>query len=736
MISFYIAFVIIVIIIFIKLSFYIKYYKYNYSYTTANNNNKIKINIYIIFGTRPEAIKLYPLIRELNKNLDYFNYKIICTYQQQEMVTQILNEFNIYPNISLKVMEKNQPLSLLSSKLFLQLESVFSKNIPDITVVQGDTTTALIAALCSYYHKVPVAHIESGLRTRNIYLPFPEELNRQTISNIAKFNFCPTQLSANNLLYEKKDYSTIYVVGNTVVDTLKYDQNIIKKNRNLYYIYDIINHVKKNYLFNHIILLTIHRRENYGYPFIKIIKSVIDILKYNEEVVIIYPLHLNPNVMISLKQAIPSILLDRILHNRNIEDGNYYYLNRFIVIQPLGYFSLIYIIKKSYFIMTDSGGIQEEAVALQKPVLILRNTTERMEGVLSNSAKLVGTNNESIYYYFNLLIHNSKFYASMINNPNIYGNGTAAKQIIAILKEFKNKKTKKTHYSSVVIVLTVWKRNNLLMQLNLINSQSILKWMKVSIIIYHNNNYVNVSRDISEWENINNISLTVIKTEYDTGYYGRFLAPLTYFYRNSYFIVCDDDIIFGSLYFENMIRVVDEGNLATRNGRFIDCKGREIVTDKFIKGYYTWENDLQYDFGGHIWAGKLKWLKLVWQHPPPSLENCEDAWISIVLKKFYNINTKIPRCPFNHSIPYKPTMCACSDLTAKLHLLANIGNKTIHDISRSKTLKLLKDYYNFKGIMEVNKAVYINVKNSKVLRNNSIYDIEKDVMGSRCLYFI
>lgn len=292
-------------------------------------------------------------------------------------------------------------------------------------------------------------------------------------------------------------------------------------------------------------------------------------------------------------------------------------------------------------------------------------------------------------------------------------------------------------YKSLVVVLTVWKRNNLLMQLNLINTQTILKWINVSIIVFQNANHINISNEINEWKiKYSDIFINIIHTSYETGYYGRFLVPLTFHNTNSYFIICDDDILFGSEYFENMLRVVDSGYLATRNGRFIDSNYNEITADKFIRGFVTWDDDLECDFGGHIWAGKIEWLKLAWKHPSPTLLNCEDFWISAVLKVYYNISTKVPKCPFPRSSHQKPSMCACSDLSAKDHVNANIGNSTVKTNSRSYSLKTIKMFYNYKGIIENNITVYYKTKYSKKYHSNNIYDIIGDIMEKRCLFFI
>ena len=333
--------------------------------------------------------------------------------------------------------------------------------------------------------------------------------------------------------------------------------------------------------------------------------------------------------------------------------------------------------------MSDSGGIQEEAVSIGKPLLILRDNTERPEGVQSGCAFLTGLAIERIYYYASSLLINRKLYKNMSMCHNTYGNGNSRIIISKIIQDyFKNDLKNSISYNiknynnilnkydnsiiknddlafkynkddiyDFVIVLTVWKRNNLERQLIQVTSQTILKNKKTNIIIFQNANHINVNNIVNKWKNSisfpDKIDITYIQASFETGYYGRFIIPLTSSVgSNSYFFICDDDIIWGKRYFENMLRVVNEGFLCTSNGRII-TKNFKTNSGAHIRGNHynqvCFDEDIEYDFGGHVWAGFISWLRKAWNHIPPSLENCEDFWISAALKSFYNISTKIPR---------------------------------------------------------------------------------------------
>ena len=371
--------------------------------------------------------------------------------------------------------------------------------------------------------------------------------------------------------------------------------------------------------------------------------------------------------------------------------------------------------------MTDSGGIQEESISISKPVLILRNNTERIEGVKLGCAILVGTSSEHIYNYASLLLKNETLYNRMSKlYNNIYGTGNSSKIIVNLIeKYFENRLPMGNYFNiesdnnlninfsqillkynellgnynnevqyDIVIVLTVWKRNNLESQLIQIQRQSITKLKykkKINIIIFQNSNHTDVTNIIKKWNmtnmfnnNIKISFITFIQSPIETGYFGRFLIPLTPpVTSNAYFIICDDDVIWGDRYFENMIRVVDEGFLATRNGRLITknfveiCPVSNFSGKKNVQACYN--EDIEYDFGGHIWAGKISWLRKAWVHIPVSIENCEDFWLSSVLKTFYNISTKTPKCPCPEGKIINPDLCAASHITAHIHIDSIIG---------------------------------------------------------------
>lgn len=366
------------------------------------------INVMMIFGTRPEAIKFAPIIKELEKRKE--TNPIVCiTAQHREMLDQILNEFNIKPNYDLNIMQQGQTLCQMTAKILNGLNDTILDAKPDIILVQGDTTTTFVSALAAYYNMIPIAHIEAGLRTYNKYAPYPEELNRQMVSVLADLNFAPTEISKNNLLKEGKNPDTIFVTGNTAIDALKLTIKKDKKDKN----------DKK------IILLTTHRRENLGNSMENIFRAVKKIAEeFKDEVKIIYPMHKNPII-----RNIAKSILD---NQENIE-----------LIEPLDVIDFHNLMNKSYLILTDSGGIQEEAPALNKPVLVLRDTTERPEGIEAGTLKLVGTNEQIIYFETKKLLKNKDAYDRMAKSINPYGDGLASKRIVdTIIARFENGKDK------------------------------------------------------------------------------------------------------------------------------------------------------------------------------------------------------------------------------------------------------------------------------------------------------
>ena len=396
-----------------------------------------------IFGTRPEAIKLFPLIKELKKEKKFICI-IINTGQHKEMIQQIFNSLKMdnFIDFNLNLMEKNQSLEKLTSKTISRLENLYNLIAPNAIIVQGDTTTAFSAAISAFYHKIPIFHVEAGLRTHNVYYPFPEEFNRVTIDQISTLLFAPTEWSASNLLKENKNLNNIFITGNTIVDSLKLTLNNTSPSEN---IKSLIQKSKLLCLSKNdckIILLTFHRRENYYKPIYNIIKTVQELLKNYRDIIIIFPFHLNPNVQKSIKNVIPELIYEKIIKRKKINNKDYLYLNRFIMIPPLNYIDLIHLESVSYFIMSDSGGIQEEAVSIGKPILILRKNTERPEAIKSGNAFLTGTSPYKIFKYASLLILNKNLYLNISKPHNIYGKGDSRITISKIIQNYFNNNLK------------------------------------------------------------------------------------------------------------------------------------------------------------------------------------------------------------------------------------------------------------------------------------------------------
>lgn len=365
------------------------------------------IKVMTIFGTRPEAIKMAPLVKELESRKEIKS--IVCvTAQHRKMLDQVLNIFKIKPDYDLNIMKQGQSLSEITSRVLLGLEEVIKKEEPNIILVHGDTTTTFAGALAAFYNKVDIGHVEAGLRTYDKYSPFPEEANRIMVDRITDMYFAPTEVSKNNLLKENIDESKIYVTGNTAIDAMKYTISDNYENS----IFDWVGDSK-------LILLTAHRRENLGEPMYNIFKAVKRLVNDNKNIKVIYPIHLNPLV--------------RKIANEVFEDNE-----RIKLIEPLEVVDFHNFINKSYLILTDSGGIQEEAPSLGKPVLVLRDTTERPEGITAGTLKLVGTNEDDIYNEATILLTNKSEYDKMSKASNPYGDGNTSKYIVdAIIERYK-----------------------------------------------------------------------------------------------------------------------------------------------------------------------------------------------------------------------------------------------------------------------------------------------------------
>lgn len=379
--------------------------------------------IMLVFGTRPEAIKMCPLVKEFQKHTDEFKTIVCVTGQHREMLDQVLRIFEVTPDYDLNIMKQGQDLTDVTVRILNGLRDVFKEIRPDVVLVHGDTTTSMAAALAAFYAQIPVGHVEAGLRTHNIYSPWPEEMNRQITGRIATYNFSPTPLSESNLKKENI-HGDIYVTGNTVIDALHMVVNNLENNPDLATEqeqillnagYDI-NRLKSG---RKLILITGHRRENFGDGFIQMCTAIRDLTNKFPEVDFVYPMHLNPNVRKPIHEVFGENLSNL---------GNMFF------IEPLQYLEFVYLMSKSNIVLTDSGGIQEEAPGLGKPVLVMRDTTERPEALESGTVHLVGTNYQKIMDEVSTLLEDSKAYEKMSKAINPYGDGLACGRIVEILK--------------------------------------------------------------------------------------------------------------------------------------------------------------------------------------------------------------------------------------------------------------------------------------------------------------
>jgi UDP-N-acetylglucosamine 2-epimerase (non-hydrolysing) len=365
------------------------------------------MKVLFIFGTRPEAIKLAPVIKSLQKDSRHFKVKICITAQHREMLDQVLTVFDIKPDYDLNIMKDNQTIFDINIRILNGLKGIIKKINPDLMFVQGDTTTAFVSALAGFYLKIPIAHVEAGLRTDDKYAPFPEEMNRQLITRLADFHFAPTQKAKENLLKEGVKKENIRVTGNTVIDALKLCLKMHSKVD-----LPVLKNINPQ---NRIVLVTVHRRENFGKPFENICRALKQIVNNHPNVEIIFPVHPNPNIRKPAHKYLSGV-------------------NRIHLIPPQYYLPFAHLMKASYLILTDSGGIQEEAPTLGKPVLVLRDKTERPEAINAGTAKLVGSDFSRIVEETNLLLTSSIRYQKMAQARNPFGDGKASKRIYIFLR--------------------------------------------------------------------------------------------------------------------------------------------------------------------------------------------------------------------------------------------------------------------------------------------------------------
>jgi UDP-N-acetylglucosamine 2-epimerase (non-hydrolysing) len=389
-----------------------------------------KKRVMLVFGTRPEAIKVAPLVKEFQKHTDRFETIVCVTGQHREMLDQVLHLFDIKPDYDLNIMKQGQDLYDVTARVLTGLRDVYSESKPDVVFVHGDTTTSMAAALAAFYQQIPVAHIEAGLRTHNIYSPWPEEMNRQITSRISVYNLAPTALSKENLLKEGVDESTITITGNTVIDALYLVLDKIKSDKSLQSEIKatLINsglpgEMVENFTSplpnkRKLVLITGHRRENFGDGFINMCNAIKTLTEKYPEVDFVYPMHLNPNV----RKPIKEIFGESVINNIHF-------------IEPLEYLPFVYLMNQSTLVLTDSGGIQEEAPGLGKPVLVMRDTTERPEAVEAGTVKLVGTNYDLIVSETSRLLDDEEYYNTMSQANNPYGDGQACERIIEFIEK-------------------------------------------------------------------------------------------------------------------------------------------------------------------------------------------------------------------------------------------------------------------------------------------------------------
>lgn len=378
--------------------------------------------IMLVFGTRPEAIKMCPLVKEFQKHPEDFHTIVCVTGQHREMLDQVLHIFEVVPDFDLNIMKQGQDLYDVTARVLIGMRDVLKQCKPDIVLVHGDTTTSTAAALAAFYQQIPVGHVEAGLRTHNIYSPWPEEMNRQITGRIATYNFSPTPLSEQNLLSEKAQ-GKIFVTGNTVIDALHMVVNKLKSNA-------VLTQEQENVLLQagydvsrlkggkKLVLITGHRRENFGDGFIRMVRAMKDLSEKYPNVDFVYPMHLNPNVRGAIHQVF----------GEDLTRPNFFF------IEPLQYLEFVHLMSKAHIVLTDSGGIQEEAPGLGKPVLVMRDTTERPEALESGTVHLVGTDYDKIMQEVTTLLENQEAYEKMSKAVNPYGDGKACARIVDILK--------------------------------------------------------------------------------------------------------------------------------------------------------------------------------------------------------------------------------------------------------------------------------------------------------------
>ena len=715
------------------------------------------VHVLVLLGTRPEAVKLAPVILALRARGPRVVTTVVSTGQHAAMLAQTLRAFGLEAaaHLSLDVMRPDQTLDALTARTVEAVGVVLRGAPPGLVLVQGDTTSAFVGALVAFYYRVPVGHVEAGLRTWDAGSPFPEEFNRQAISLIASLHFAATALAARNLAAQQLSIapsgvhrSAVFVTGNTVVDALRIfvappPTPLLLAVRTAAATRCGVTAPCR------LVLLTAHRRENHGAPLVRIMEAMGALLASFPDILVAYPVHLNPNVRASIRAAVPAAIFQQLVPPAAAEEARDVVVRapaaepagaaadahwtRLLLLEPLDYPDLVRAENESTLIITDSGGIQEEGAALGKFVLVLRENTERPEGVLAGVAELVGTDVARIVAAATARLGDA---AAPPAANDIYGDGFAAERIADLSLWFLGDRAVAPPFGAfdyaadaasrkaagdagnpsadallqlappapviaggvgsatfdLVMILTVWRKPTLDLYFRYIERQDVFAKrgpnFRVLLLVFQNGDHVNVTDVVSTWSapgrwGAARVSVRHVHSTIATGYYGRFLAPLLASVRDdSYFIVCDDDMIFGSRYISNMLRVVDGGNLATRNGRFVSyhnnaagefcCVGDSAGASEqgFQPGLQSaFAEDIPYDYGGHLWAGRVGWLRTAWSdNPPRSLVTAEDFWLSATLKTRLGIGTKRARCPVDDI-----EQCACSHSLALQHSSVEVG---------------------------------------------------------------
>ena len=738
---------------------------------TQARASKLKV-VVIVVGTRPEVIKMAPVIHEFKRRSSEFFTVVVGTGQHKQMFDQILKTFHLSNSIdvSLDLMKENQQLVELTTAISSSMSVLLEQLKPNYVLVQGDTTTSFASAMAAFYLHIPVCHVEAGLRTWNHLSPFPEEFNRQAISSMATVHFAATDWATRNLVSEKRPTNNIFTVGNPVVDSLHMIASGKLGGRSIVLerILRIARQRGPSAGGSRLVLLTAHRRENLFGPIHNIMKAVFRLLTTHPDIVVIYPVHKNPNVRSSIRHTMPEHVFDAIVEGKLQKDDRYMHLNRMLLIDPLDYPDLLHLMVESTVILTDSGGLQEEGTSLGKPIFILRTTTERPEAVTARAALLVGTETEAVFGNATLALQGKGLFLTA-KPSTVYGDGRAAGKIADVLQkrdpalDLPRPPVQAIALDGasgegadapcdLVVTMTVWKRgSNLDMQLSNLKLQTLLRRPSIQhtcVQVFQNGKHVDVSETVKKWSDKSawrpyNVDVFVVQSPVvETGYYGRFLTPLTANPSPSaYFIVADDDIVWGGAYLENMIRVVDDGYLATRNGRFVTLDGVEdFIEDPEFPGkqpysYWTkglritFEQDADYDFGGHTWAGRMSWLRKAWTHPPISYENCEDFWISAVMRRFQGVRTRSPRCPKG-----RPEQCACSHDSANTLSVAKIGKTEAQKENHNNIQRLIISTYGYDMLMKEEPGVKKRVS-ALYKKEKGGYDAVANPEFKECLFW-